>query len=183
VPIPLRKRNHKKKLPKPCRTRVLQKATPGVKGGDIVESLYGELVTKTPELKNLEMEISVLKQSRDDSTRSFDSYNQRNQSYFNAALLDIRHINDSLLRERIKRLISGNREAYDSTILKHTLLLNVIKEKTATLNDLHIALKITRTLPLIEKFQKDNKPSTGPLKGFTNNLDKAIKTADTLINN
>ncbi|HZH95098.1 MAG TPA: hypothetical protein VEY06_04395, partial [Flavisolibacter sp.] len=172
-----------KETPKALQDKSFAEGYSRGEGGDVVESLYGELVTKAPELKNLETEIRVLKQSRDDSTRLFDSYNQRNQSYFNAALLDIRHINDSLLRERIKRLISGNREAYDSTILKHTLLLNVIKERTATLNDLHIALKITRTLPLIEKFQKDNKPSTGPLKGFANNLDKAIKVADTLIIN
>ena len=153
------------------------------KGGDLVERLYQELVTKTPELKNLEKEISDLRNSQGDSTHLFYSYNQRSQSYFNAAFLDITHINDSLLRERVKRLISGNKANYDSTVLKHTLLLDIIKEKATTLNDLHLALKITRTLPLIRRFQQENMPSTRPLKGLTDNFYKVIRTADTLINN
>jgi hypothetical protein len=36
-------------------------------------------------------------------------------------------------------------------------------------------------LPLIEKYQKDNLPSTKPLKGFIKQQDQTISQADTLI--
>ena len=49
--------------------------------GDLVEELYSDLVDKTPELKQLENKIDGLSRSEPDSTKSFDNYNSKNQSY------------------------------------------------------------------------------------------------------
>jgi len=39
-----------------------------------------------------------------------------------------------------------------------------LKEKDASLDDLHEVLKLMRTLPLITKYQRDHLPGTGPLQ-------------------
>jgi hypothetical protein len=147
---------------------------------DIVEGLYNELAEKTPELKQLEDQIDNLRSSEGDSTDSFVNYNVKNESYFNSADHHAGNIKDSVLRGKIKLLIANSVTKYNSSISLHNDLLKSIATKDLTLRDLHVVLKITRTLPVIGKYQKDNLPSTESLKGFSKALDKTIKYADTL---
>ena len=117
---------------------------------DLVESLYKELADKTPELKDLEDKIENITKSKADSAESFDRYNEKNEAYYNSAKRHIEQIKDSLVRDKIKVLISNSLIKYNAKILRHTDLLKSIDTKTATLDDLHLILKIIRTLPLIE---------------------------------
>ena len=109
-------------------------------------------------------------------------YYRKNQLYYTAANTHAKEIKDSLLQEKIRRLISVSQAGYDSKILQHTALLNGIEERVTTLNDLHEVLKIIQTLPLIEKDQNNNLPATKPLERFIKNIDRTLKTADTLTN-
>jgi hypothetical protein len=148
---------------------------------DLIESLYNELADKTPELKKLEDKIDDLNKSKPDSTELFDKYNEKNQSYYNAANSHVERITDSLLRDKMKILIANSLAKYNSLISTHTGLLKSIDTKGLTLNDLHTILKITRTVPLIEKYQKDKLPSSKSLEGFSKRLEEAINFTDTLI--
>lgn len=144
------------------------------RGDDLLESLYNDLVQKTPALKKLEIEISDLKKSKGDSTNLFSSYNGKNQAYFNAANSHLEEMNDSLLRQKMRTLVSNSLKNYDATIMNHTDLLKSIELKTITLNDLHTVVKITKTLPVIEKYQKNNLPPVISLAGYLKQLDKTI---------
>lgn len=147
---------------------------------DLVESLYQELAVKTPALKQLEDQIDHLRSSEDDSTESFVNYHAKNESYFNSAGSHAGNINDSILKDKIKLLIANSASRYNSSVSLHNELLKSIEAKDLVLRDLHILLKITRTLPLISQYQKDNLPSTRSMKGFSKELDKTIKYGDTL---
>jgi hypothetical protein len=85
------------------------------------------------------------------------------------------------LRDKMKILVANSLAKYNSLISTHTDLLKSIDTKGLTLNDLHTILKITRTVPLIEKYQKDKLPSSKSLEGFSKRLDEAINYTDTLI--
>ena len=147
---------------------------------DLIESLYKELADKTPELNELENQINNLTDSRDDSTKLFTVYDGKNKSYYQSAINHVEQINDTLLKDKIKLLIENSMTNYNKTVSKHNDLLKSIDSKNLSLNDLHLILKITKTLPLIDKYQKDALPSTNSLKGYSNQLDKTIKLADTL---
>jgi hypothetical protein len=147
-----------------------------------VETLYTELTDKTPELKQLENKIEDLSKSETDSAKSFDNYNLKNQSYYNSTNRYIEQIKDSLLRGKIKALIANSLKNYNSSTSQHNVLLKSIETKNLTLSDLHTILKITKTLPIIEKFQKENLPTTKSLDGYLRQLERAIKYADTLSN-
>jgi ElaB/YqjD/DUF883 family membrane-anchored ribosome-binding protein len=151
------------------------------RGDDLVERLYDELSGSTPELKQFESQLEQLAKTKDDSTESFDKFNEKNQSYFNAANRHIEGIKDSVLREKTKALVYAGLTRYDSKISKHRDLLDLINKKTVSLEDLHIVLKITRTLPLLEKYQADNLPTSKPMDGYLKQLGKTLQTADTLI--
>jgi hypothetical protein len=63
--------------------------------------------------------------------------------------------------------------------------MDILKEIDTTnkaLNDLHVAMKIILTLPLIEKYQKENLPSTKPMEGYLKEMNKALKSMDSLVN-
>jgi hypothetical protein len=148
--------------------------------GDLVENLYSELLDKDPRLKNLEDKIQELSESKDDSTRLFDEYNSKNQNYYSSANGHADQLSDSLLKEKIKMLISNSLANYNSSIAKHNALLMRIDSQNTTLSDLHIILKIAKTLPLIENYQEVNLPSTKPIEGFIQKQTRAIKLGDTL---
>ncbi|ACU63126.1 hypothetical protein [Chitinophaga pinensis] len=148
---------------------------------DILETLYQELVSKDPKLEELEMKIGELNSSQDDSTESFDRFNGKVQSYFLAADKQISAISDSLLRERMKLLMISNQTKYNAQTAPHNELLKAIEKNKVVISDLHNVLKIIKTLPLIEKYQKDNVPSTKSIEGFIKQQDRAGSLLDTLV--
>ncbi len=149
---------------------------------DLIESLYSELVNKNMDLKEVEERIDKLKSSKKDSIDVFDNFINKNQSYFSSANSQIEGISDSVLRNRMRNLIEGNMTKYNSSIVKHNELLKMIETNNLTVSDLHRILKIVRTLPLMEEYQKENLPGTNSLEGYINRQDEAIKLAETLSN-
>ena len=147
---------------------------------DLLESLYKELANKTPELKELEKQIENLTESKSDSTELFSKYDGKSQNYYQSANSNVGQIKDTILKERMTQLIYNSLTSYNSLVSKHNDILRSIRIKDVSLNDLHLILKITRTLPLIDKYQKENRPSTKSLEGYSTQLDKTIKYADTL---
>jgi hypothetical protein len=148
---------------------------------DMIESLYKELANKTPELKDLETKLDAFSTSKSDSTKLYDRYNRANQSYYSSAESHLQQINDSTLRKKMKSLISSSLTKYNSRIYRHTELLKSIDKKTLTLDDLHEMLIITTTLPLIEKYQNDNLPTTKSINGYLKQLDKVVQIENSLL--
>ena len=147
---------------------------------DLVESLYNELVSKDPDLKKLEDKIEDLNESKTDSMELIDKFNGKNESYFASADRHVSDIKDSLAREKIKNLLANQLTKYNSGIARHKELLKLIETKQMTIADLHNVLKIVRTLPLIDKYQKDNLPDTKSLEAYIKQQEQTIKLADTL---
>ena len=147
---------------------------------DLVESLYNELVTKDIDLKKLEDKIDELNKSKNDTTELFDKYNGKNQSYFSSADRHVVDIKDSLLRNKMRIIVTNQLSKYNSRIGKHNELLKIIDAKQMTISDLHNVLKIVRTLPLIDKYQKDNLTDTKSFEGYIKQQEKATQLVDTL---
>ncbi len=150
---------------------------------DLVESLYQELVSKDIALKKLEDKINELNKSKSDSTKLFNKFNGKNQSYFISASRKVSAIKDSVLRNKINSLLSAQLEHYNSKVVRHNELLKLIETKQMTISDLHNVLKVVRTLPLIDKYQRDNLPNTRSLEGYLKQQDETIKIADTVSKN
>lgn len=148
---------------------------------DLVESLYNEQVEKSPELKKLENEISVLHESKNDSTELFFDFDSKNNQYYQSASQHLSSIKDSLLRKLMEAKIENSISAYSKQTSYHKNLMSVLEKKELSLSDVHILLKLSRTLPVIEEYQHKNLPGTAPLKGIIRNYDKTIQQGDDLI--
>jgi hypothetical protein len=146
---------------------------------NLLENLYSELVDKTQSLKVLEAKIKETKEAESDSLKGFKLYNQKSDQYYLEAIQVTRGLSDSILRERINLLIGQSLAQYKNNIGADSSLLLSIDKKTTKLQDVHTILKIVKTLPLMEKFQKENKPSTKKLEGFEHQVDETIKAVET----
>lgn len=131
--------------------------------------------------KTFEDKIGDLNTGWRDTADLFENFNEKNEAYFSSADKHISVIKDSLLRDRMKVLIASNLAKYESSIAKHNELLKIIDAKNMTISDLHNVLKIIKTLPLIEKYQGDNRPNTKPFEGYIKHQDESIKVAEKLI--
>jgi hypothetical protein len=69
---------------------------------------------------------------------------------------------------------------YNLSVASHRDLSKMIQTNQLTLSDLHNILKIVRTLPIIEQYQKKSLPETRPLEGYIELQEKTIKLADSL---
>ncbi len=148
---------------------------------DLVENLYKELVSQNIDLEKLEDKIDELQKSKGDTLNLFNQFTEKNQAYYNSVDGHISGIQDSLLRKKMKALIANNLAAYNSSIARHHELLQLIQAKNLTINDLHKILKIVKTLPLMEQYQRDNLPDIKSIEGYIKQQDDVINYADTLI--
>ena len=97
--------------------------------GDLVASLYNELVEKTPALKELENKMDALPKAESDSAESFTEYNDKVSSYYLSAKSHTGLIKDSVLREKIKTLIENSLTKYNGSVSHYTDLLKSIETK------------------------------------------------------
>ncbi len=147
---------------------------------DLVEQLYDELLKKNKQLADLENNISQLKENSKDSAVAFNAFDNKNNSYYTAANGHLDAIKDSAIKQRISLLISNSLSKYKNTITVHQSLLDVINKKDLRLDDLHVVLKLTQTLAMIEKYQSVSLPSTKPLEAVSKKYDKIIAATDSL---
>jgi len=131
---------------------------------DMIESIYRELVAKDAGLTDLETQLDGLGLKLSDSTRAWSDFDGKNHSYYHSAGGHIEAIKDSILRKKMEMLIAGSDTAYGVLTGMHKAFLAQIDKKQLSVADLHEVLKLTRTLPVIEQYQKRQLPATRPLK-------------------
>jgi hypothetical protein len=148
-----------------------------------VESIYQELTDETATLKKLEEDIDALNNSKEDSLEIFQKFNSKNNSYYGSAQTHVGLIQDSLLREKMKNLVQSSLSNYNSLTAPHNNILKSIASKETSLSDLHIALKIIKTLSVIAKYQKNNLPGTKSLEGYSQQQTKTINELQRLTAN
>jgi len=151
------------------------------RSGDLTEELYQELVDKTPQLKKFEDDLAAFRPKPNDLiSEKFNQYESKSNNYYSSANYKATAISDSLLRIKIIALITTSGKKYTSKTAEINSLIKLISKNGSTLNDQHTILKIVLTLPLIEKYQDDNKPNKKEFKDLINEQEKLILRADSL---
>jgi hypothetical protein len=144
-------------------------------GSDAVTSLYNEVADDDANLKSLEKDIRNLSGNIADASEPFNTFTYNNSNYYNSATNHLNSIRDSALKAKAKALIDASMNQYQRSVAMHNRLINEINWKQVTLNDVHTYLKLARTLPVIENYQKKNLPSTSALENASAEMDKVIQ--------
>jgi hypothetical protein len=151
------------------------------RSGDMVEALYDELVSGSTELTELELQIKELKKQGVDSLKEFKTFDDKINIYYGQANRKISTISDSVLKKKLEHMIYNSRRRYSDSVAVLKELDSLIKKRTATIDDLHTVLKLVKTLPLMEDFQRGNRPPSRAAENALYNLDSLVRQIDSLI--
>jgi hypothetical protein len=150
------------------------------RSSDLSEELYQELVEETPSLKKLEEDIIDYQNKCNEAMEPFNKYNNNSNNYYSSSKYKAESISDSTLKNKILTIISESNNKYNNKISEHTSLLSLISKGDATLNDQHLAMKILLTIPIIEKYQDNNKTDLKELLKMKNDQSKLIEQVKSL---
>lgn len=145
---------------------------------NLVVAMYNELVDKTPELQQLEKEINQAREMTVDSLAAFNEYDSKNDNYYAFAKSMSSQLHDSILGKALIAAIESSITKYNQRTANHETLRELITSKNITVSDLHMVLKILRTLPVIEQYQQKNLPPASPLQETNKELDELIRKID-----
>jgi predicted transcriptional regulator len=150
-------------------------------GEDLLEELYQEQVEKRADLKKLETDIETYKQHNQEANSLFASFDNKVADYYSSAYNLDKAVSDSVLRKKIKTIIDESSSHYATKKKGLESLQQLIAKKETTIDDQHTVLKIMLTLPIIEKYQKDNLPSKDQFINVIKLQDKVIAKGDSLM--
>ncbi|MFT3979523.1 MAG: hypothetical protein QM687_03570 [Ferruginibacter sp.] len=150
---------------------------------NLLEELYQDLLTKDKSLNELDKMVHSLDGQQKDSSAGFHAFDGKNESYFSNASGALDNIKNSLLKQKINTLLEESMKGYEGKVSKHKTLLAAFDQKSTSLADLYTALKVVKTIPVIESYQKENLPSAKPLEQIAAAYDKAIGQVNKQVNN
>jgi len=148
---------------------------------NLVEALYNELVISDPQLKELESSVDNIDDRKSDSMEAFAKFDRKNSAYYASAAGLPESISDSGLKQNIRTALENSKSNYNSRKSYLSKLADQLNNKSITLTDVHAALKILKTLTIIEQYQKDHLPSAAPLLSVNNEMDLLIAKINSLI--
>lgn len=148
---------------------------------DLLEELYQEQVNKNPDLDRFEGELVALNGALSDTIEPFETYIRKNQDYFTATQFHIKEIKDSVLKRKMESLVAAQLAKFENSIIDYKELRKRIARGQNSISELHEVLKITRTLPLMENYQKEKLPKTKPVEAYLKKQEKVKQLADSLI--
>jgi hypothetical protein len=147
---------------------------------DMVQNLYDELLKENKNLQKFETGLLKIKSDKIDSLDYFHSFLDKNNSYYSSADRYLSSIKDSVLKNRIKQILDESKNHFESGLAQHKNLIQQIEIKENQLADLHITVKLINTLPVMEKYQRENHPSLNPIQSINNEFNKLLTEADLL---
>lgn len=150
------------------------------RSGDITEELYAELVSNNAALQKLEAELEAYSPKEDEVRGKFDNYDDKSTSYYRSVNEKSSGIKDSLLRQKMDEIIALSTVKYEGKTAQLKSLMSQILNNRSSINDHHAILKIVLTLPMMEEYQKNNKPTKNEFENLINQQNKLIFRIDSL---
>ena len=151
------------------------------RSGDLIEELYSELVNNNPVLKGVENDLVVVRTNSDELSYLFSSYDGKSSSYYHAAAKRIEHFKDSELKRRMVALIAESKSHYAGQREEVSSMVAQISQSNASINEYYEVMKIALTLPLIEKYQKENIPEWQPYREIMKEQVNLVNRIDSII--
>lgn len=140
--------------------------------GSLLEQLYAETLKKDSSLKSLEEQIQHEINSPIEAIQNFETYNNYSGNYYSTALSYAESIKDSLLKNQLLIQLDKSEKEYKKSVQANTQTIEKINQNREKIRDLHMILKIVKTLSIIEEYQKINKPEASD---FDKSLEKQLK--------
>lgn len=143
-------------------------------GYDMVEKIYAEILKTDTALAQLEDSTNALLNKHHRLEKPFKSFDKKNNTYYTDAIGHLDNVNDSLLRQKYRALIMKSQANYVAQTQEINNIINDNELRRIKIKDLKIILKLTKTLPYIEKYQQKTKFNKDTLLGIDKELDSKL---------
>lgn len=150
------------------------------KRADLFENLYEELLSKSQELQQLDAAINALSQLQSQAADSFAQYDNRNRSYYTFAESANSTVSDSAIRRKIRAILQSSLKEYNASVQTHRDLDSLISKKNNTVHDMYVLLKVVKTLPSMEFYQKERLPGKEEKESLKAKMDSLLHQLDTM---
>ena len=147
---------------------------------DLVDALYKELESADSTLSNVASTVIELLEEKEEVENNFNKFDAKNKSYYNDASIHIDKIYDSAIKKNTSLVMQQHQASYFGRIWTTEQLISRLESKNKRLNDLLVVLKLTRTMAVMEEFQKNQLPSTKDFISLEQKFDKTISDIEKL---
>ncbi|OYU94184.1 MAG: hypothetical protein CFE21_17290 [Bacteroidetes bacterium B1(2017)] len=141
---------------------------------NLVEEIYTELSSKNKSLESLNTNFANQQVASSKLESEFNDYHSKSQQYYEDAGSMANSISDSLIREQVIALLKKSELQDSIKCLRNVTLLSQLQTNSQKLEDLRVLLKISLTLPSIQKYQSNKLPSTKPLLELLSEQERVI---------
>lgn len=145
------------------------------RSGNLVESIYGELLKNDKALQTLDKRIADINSETSTVISECTSIIDKSENYYHDAKNLSGSITDSTAKNEIEKEIQNSADKYNE---KNQAIMDLIKKTKAnqsTIYEQYIIFKIRKTLPEIEKYQKAHPLKTDSLEQFINKQNQLLQ--------
>ena len=144
------------------------------KSQDILNGIYSELLKNDKELQKLDEKINSIQQDGKIIKNIYSDVFSNSDDYYLLAKNSAKSIQDSILRKEILGLVENSSDKFNVKKNKLEELKKQVRLNNNRIFSFYQALKIRRTLPEIEKYQKANPLKSDSLSLFINKQNQLL---------
>jgi hypothetical protein len=143
--------------------------------GNLVEELYHQAERQNSTLENIANDIERFYKKKSDALEKYNVFAAYHNQYYTDAKFSITEINDSTIKEKAANVIKTSETAYRTKLVDWQNTIATLYKQEQELKDLQQLLKIMTTVPIIEKAQNSDLPSSDNIKQAQADLLKVIQ--------
>ena len=144
------------------------------KSQDILNGIYSELLKNDKELQKLDEQINSIQKDGKIIKNIYSDVVSNSDDYYLLAKNSSKSIQDSILRKEILGLVENSSDKFNVKKNKLEELKKQVRLNNNRIFSFYQALKIRRTLPEIEKYQKTNPLKSDSLSLFINKQNQLL---------
>ncbi|WP_107037542.1 hypothetical protein [Brumimicrobium mesophilum] len=151
------------------------------KNYDIISKLYNEAMEKNSKLNQVNEKILKMYNYENDSLKPYSKYTATNERYWLSVKQLIRNIHDSILRESTEETFELLERNYQSKMATYEQKLETINEKSISLKDQLLLMKLFITAPMMKNYQVNELPPIKALENIIQEYDSLINESEEII--
>jgi len=143
--------------------------------GNLVDELYNQAERQNSTLGNIADDIERFYKKKADALEKYNSFSAYHNHYYTDAKFNITLINDSTIKQKAANILKASETAYRNKLIDWQNTIAALYKNEQELKDLQELLKIMTTVPIVEKTQNSDLPSSDNIKQAQADLQKVIQ--------
>lgn len=148
---------------------------------DLVEELFEEKTSGSPELKQLVKDVDASHSRLMDSLKAYETFTEKNNRFYQDANNHVDRINDSILKEKAARHLRNSQSAFHASLQPVAEKAAFLRKQDSLLGDQFGLLKILTALDMMKMYQQQMNPTEAPVQHAIEQIRDLIRKVDSAV--